>query len=260
MRAAAQGDAGRATVADAETLRTEIPARMQAARRWLVWRLGPPRGGKRAKMPYYVDGTLRRGTLDGPADVARLVGFDAALAALEGGDYAGLGFALGAGGGGWWQWIDLDHTDTGPELAALVDMVPGYLERSPSGTRVHAIGYGAHDPTLAPGASGIEAYAGALYLTVTGGAIGGDIEDLAGYVADTLAPLHGAGRPAPTEARPAPAETVTPARIADLRSALLHVRADDRGLWVRMGHALYGLGDIGRGLWLTWSATSPKFR
>lgn len=45
----------------------------------------------------------------------------------------------------------------------------------------------------------------------------------------------------------------------DLRSALLFLRADDRELWVRMGHALKPLGDTGRGLWLEWSATSSKF-
>jgi predicted P-loop ATPase len=41
-----------------------------------------------------------------------------------------------------------------------------------------------------------------------------------------------------------------------LRSALAFMRADDRGLWVRMGHALKELGDVGRGLWLEWSQTS----
>lgn len=47
--------------------------------------------------------------------------------------------------------------------------------------------------------------------------------------------------------------------IKDLRSALLHLRADDRDLWIRMGMALRTLDDVGRGLWLEWSATSSKF-
>lgn len=51
-----------------------------------------------------------------------------------------------------------------------------------------------------------------------------------------------------------PAQVVT-----DLRSALNHVRSDDRELWVRMGHALHELGDTGRGLWLDWSQTSDSF-
>lgn len=45
----------------------------------------------------------------------------------------------------------------------------------------------------------------------------------------------------------------------DLRSALAAMRADDRDLWVRMGHALKELGDQGRGLWLEWSQTSDKY-
>jgi len=47
--------------------------------------------------------------------------------------------------------------------------------------------------------------------------------------------------------------------IKDLRSALLHIRADDRDQWIRMGMALRTLDDVGRGLWLAWSATSSKF-
>lgn len=45
----------------------------------------------------------------------------------------------------------------------------------------------------------------------------------------------------------------------DLRSALASMRADDYDLWIRMGHALKELGDVGRGLWLEWSQTSDKY-
>ncbi len=47
--------------------------------------------------------------------------------------------------------------------------------------------------------------------------------------------------------------------IQHLRSALLHLRADDRILWVRVGLALKNLNDVGRGLWMEWSTTSKKF-
>ncbi len=47
--------------------------------------------------------------------------------------------------------------------------------------------------------------------------------------------------------------------IQHLRSALLHLRSDDRELWVKVGLALKDLGDVGRGLWLEWSSTSTKF-
>jgi len=54
-------------------------------------------------------------------------------------------------------------------------------------------------------------------------------------------------------------EILTQEQIRDLRSALLFLRADDRTLWVDCGMALRPFGEVGRGLWLDWSATSEKF-
>lgn len=244
---------------DIDALSVEIPRRMKDAPRWLVWRQEP--GPKKPrKVPYYADGTPRRGTLDSGADHARLVTFDAMLAALGTGRYTGAGFALGPDGtGNAWQGIDLDHTDTRPELAALIDQLPGYVERSPSGTGVHAIGYGRPVPSMGSNASGIEVYAAGRFFTVTGDAIGGDIEDLSGFIVGTLAPLHQPKTNGHREEKPRGFETVTPDIVADLRSALAHLRSDDRETWVRIGQALCGLGDTGRGLWLEWSQGSEKY-
>jgi primase-polymerase (primpol)-like protein len=88
-----------------------LPLQMRDARRWLVWKYLPvdKPGGKPRKVPCYIDGTLRRGELDGAEDVAHLGTFDDAVRALRRGDYAGLGFALGPDGtGNHWQGIDLD--------------------------------------------------------------------------------------------------------------------------------------------------------
>jgi len=52
---------------------------------------------------------------------------------------------------------------------------------------------------------------------------------------------------------------VDPKTVSELRSALLHMRSDNYDHWINMGMALRELGDIGRGLWLVWSATSEKF-
>lgn len=52
--------------------------------------------------------------------------------------------------------------------------------------------------------------------------------------------------------------TLDPQAVQHLRSALLHMRADDRTLWIKAGLALKTLGDVGRGLWLEWSLTSQK--
>lgn len=76
----------------------------------------------------------------------------------------------------------------------------------------------------------------------------------------------------PPRARPAPASErapgwvsnaralgVTPETLADLRSALAELDADDRATWVACGQALVGLGETGREIWEEWSATSTRF-
>lgn len=48
--------------------------------------------------------------------------------------------------------------------------------------------------------------------------------------------------------------------ISELRSALAYMSSDDRGHWIRMGLSLKCLGDVGRDLWVEWSARSNKWR
>ena len=48
--------------------------------------------------------------------------------------------------------------------------------------------------------------------------------------------------------------------VADLRAALLHVDPDDRDTWVRVGHALKTIGDVGLDIWDQWSQRSPKYK
>ena len=47
--------------------------------------------------------------------------------------------------------------------------------------------------------------------------------------------------------------------IQHLRSALLHLRSDDRKDWIKAGLALKNLDEIGRGLWIEWAMTSKKY-
>ena len=124
--------------------RLPVPDAMRVAPRWLVWRAETDnRTGRPRKVPFYCDGHRRQGTLDTPEDQARLATLEHAVAALASGDYTGLGFALGPDGSGQvWQGIDFDHLPDHPDLAALVETLPGYRETSPSGQGVHAIGYG----------------------------------------------------------------------------------------------------------------------
>ena len=146
---------------------------LKQARRWLLWKTEERRKPDGlihlAKVPCYIDGTRRRGDLGNDAD--RLVTYAEARASLSlwGDQMAGLGFALGADGrGGCFQGIDLDKIDERPELAALVAQLPGYVEWSPSGRGVHAIGYGAAFTVLGSNASGIEAYCEGRFFTFTG--------------------------------------------------------------------------------------------
>jgi len=243
----------------------DLPEAMRAARRWLLWRSEPkPNPAKKpAKVPYYANGKRRHGELDTPADQADLATFDEAVRALQGGGYSGLGFALGPDGTGQhWQGIDLDDVPNRPALELLVDDLPGYTERSPSGTGMHAIGYGRPFDSLISNSSGIEAYAHKRFFTVTAAEAGlHDPVCLANFMEQRLKPLHSPEQPTTGTERPdsLPYETVSPEVLTELRSALLFMRADDRGLWQRMGHALKTLGDVGRGLFLEWSATSEKF-
>ena len=237
-----------------------LPAQMLAARRWVVWKSVPQSDKKPRKIPYYVSGEERgKGIqLDSSEDQAQFATFDDALLAMRTGRYTGLGFALGPDGtGSCWQGIDLDDMPTRPALTALAPELPGYTETSPSGNGMHAIGYGRPFATLGNNASGIEAYAGGRYLTVTGKGAGiHPLACLADFVEQRLKPLH--GRQVESfdvhEIEQVPTLTIT-----HLRSALLFMRANDRGLWVCMGLALKTLGDVGRGLFLEWSATSEKF-
>lgn len=126
--------------------------------------------------------------------------FEAALAiSIASGGRLGLGFALGDG----WHGIDLDNVEAN-NLQALANSLPGYVEYSPSGRGCHAIGYGGSFPALK--LKGIEAYSGARYFTVTGNAIGGEICDLAPFVASHLESLRPCQSDTPLEPPSTPAQ------------------------------------------------------
>lgn len=171
----------------------DTPEAMLQARRWLVWRaVSKKDGAKPAKVPFYTNGKERgkRTTLDSDKDVAQLATVEEAQAALQTSDYAGLGFALGPDGtGNCWQGIDLDGIKENG-LDALAQTLPGYVETSPSGNGLHAIGYGRPFKTLGPNGTGVEAYSGKRYFTFTGWYLRGDLECLAEHVEQKLSPIH----------------------------------------------------------------------
>lgn len=176
----------------------QTPLSMRQAERWLLH--------KPNKVP-----CNRNGVPIDATNPANHLTFEEALSFLLtcNGMY-GLGFALGGG----WQGIDLDNVEANG-LQALANSLPGYVEYSPSGHGCHAIGYGR--PFAALKLKGIEAYSGARYFTVTGNAIGGELCDLAPFVAAHLEPLR--ARPA-TSARLPPPSTPSQAD-ADIVGTLL---------------------------------------
>lgn len=240
-----------------------LPQEMREAPRWLVWKSIPQNrpGKKPRKVPYYTNGTKRNGELDSPADQTKLSSFDDALRALKRQRYTGLGFALGPDGTGkYWQGIDLDDLKNRPHLVGIAKELPGYTEESPSKNGKHAIGYGRLFDSLGSNASGIEAYASGRFFTVTASRVSHSSPIcLAEFVEQRLKPMHNARAKALSPDEPSvDREEVSTQIITDLRSALEFIEADDRDLWVKMGHALKTLGDPGRSLFIEWSKTSSK--
>ncbi|MEC8848757.1 MAG: AAA family ATPase [Pseudomonadota bacterium] len=240
----------------------DLPEQMASARRWLVWRSIPRPEQKALKVPYYANGKARKAT-DTPEDAVQLSTLDDAFNTLESGRYTGLAFALGQDDtGNHWQGVDLDDLSQRPELGTVADDLPGYTETSPSGDGRHAIGYGRRFDAMGSNGTGVEAYSNGRFFTVTCNAMGiGEPVDLADFVEKEIRPIHQRGKAAPPPAddtEPTPADVPTPSQVRELRSALNHLRADDRAVWVSIGHALKTAGKVGRGLWMDWSATSEK--
>lgn len=236
---------------------------MKHCRRWLVWRQESNSNpeGKPKKVPYYTNGRKRNGSLDTETDMQQLAAFEEACRAMSQGEYTGVAFALGPDGtGGFWQGVDIDAVSK-TKLSHLVEDAPGYVEVTPSGDGYHVIGYGRHFQTLGSNSTGVEAYSQGRYFTVTGDKFqDGGLACIADYAEKIIAPVHSseASATASNVAQTARAP-VQPRVVNELRSALFSIPADDYHLWVRIGLALSCLGDTGRELWLSWSATSEKF-
>lgn len=158
-------------------------AEMRAAYRWLLWQGAQGVRGKTRAVPHYVTGRPRSPATDTRDDVCQLGTLSEAE--THGGDYAGIGFALGPDGlGGYWQGLTL------PARLRL-PVLPGYIERSPCGGRLHVFGYGEQFPELPPNGTGIIAQCANGFLPVSGFTVSaGPVACLANTVRDVLAPLH----------------------------------------------------------------------
>lgn len=238
---------------------------MKAAPRWLL---------RKGKVPYYASTLKLRGITDTADDQSKLVTFDEAShhrdrhLEKEPSEALDFGFALGPDKlGGHWQGIDLDKV-TLNNLQDLQDNLPGYIEKSPSGNGVHAIGYGAYFGSLGSNDTGIEAYASGRFFTFTGAMLqDSDLTDLTTFVAGNLKVRHSglnqSHKPHGEDDsnRYSLAEPVTAQQLAELRDALNVLDSDSRHLYVNsVGMALKTIPeDKGKRIWLEWSARSQKF-
>lgn len=233
---------------------------MKSAKRWLL---------HHNKKPFYAASLLPRGTTDTPEDQLQLVDHADAAKWLEQHQRSGkahgfgLGFALGPDDdGGVWQGIDLDQIDKNG-LTELVHALPGYVEHSPSGKGVHAIGYGKSFTSRTNRASGIEFYAKGRFFTFTGDSIrDAALTDLSVFIDATFGGITPSTPFPPKQAsRSGADEIITDSELLDLRQALALLDADDRYVYANeAGMALKTLpNDLGKSIWLDWAATSKKF-
>lgn len=232
---------------------------MKECSRWLVWReeanITP--GKKPQKVPYYINGMRRSGSLDTEEDFRQLATYSDARSVLSQGNYTGLAFALGHDANGeFWQGVDVDDVSK-KNLAHLVQYAPGYVEVTPSGDGYHVIGYGRQFEALGANTTGVEAYCSKRFFTVTENVFHDNgLSCIADYVESVISPIHKAKH---VNSNFLSNRYIEPRTVSELRSALASMRSDDYKIWTDMGLALAELGDIGRGLWLDWSATSHKY-
>jgi AAA domain-containing protein/primase-like protein len=241
---------------------TNIPALLRRITRWLVHTTD--------KIPHYADGGRRQGRLDSPADIARLADFKAAVAALAGSSYAGVGFALGDGIGG----IDLDNCidDSGVVAQwahAIVKALDSYTEVSPSGHGLHIIVQYPKEKewrALGSNGSGVEFYPAKRYFTMTGKAVHKPA-NLAVLTPERYAFLverHEPGRGDNVVQLPArPAPSLWQYQKLDALQMLPFIPHDlPRAEWLAIGMALHhasGGAEDAYEMWHAWSAGAANY-
>lgn len=265
----------KATPDQAPVATGNIPITMRNVARWLLHDAD--------KRPFYASGRPRAGKLNSPRDLAQLVTFDEAIAALAAfeGRFAGVGFALGEG----WFGGDLDNVrdaktgETQPWAAEIIAaaLKEGlYVEVSPSQKGVHLIGYTDDPavierlPTLGANGTGVEFYKTQRYFTVTGITLvrveldpggGGKKQILANVDASAVIELSSVrhkGASAPPTLPQAGGSLEWPGFRQELLDGLNRVpagRPRERWLEISFGiHHASGGSEEGFKIWHAWSA------
>lgn len=243
------------------------PETLTDRKQWIVWRYVANGDGKPRKVPSTPDGH----NLKSWQKPGQWLGYREALIAYrDNEELAGIGFVLTKDTG--IIGVDIDDAidpDTG-EIAdwaqAHLDAFKGtYAEVSPSGSGLRMFALGNLPDGCRKHSGHREIYDSGRWLTLTGNIRHAEpVTTQTEAVERYLAAMRPDGEKTPQiaaeEARQGDIAGVSEQVIVDLRSALGAIRADDRELWIRMGHALHCLGDVGRGLWIDWSQTSTEWR
>lgn len=163
-----------------------MPEQLRDIDRWVVWRAEGSVGQKPRKVPYKPSRPTARASPTSPYDYGT---FEEAQKAWTHGDFTGIGFVLNGDG---IVGVDIDNcvVDGIPNKQAmdLLDRLgAGYIEISPSGNGLRALGYGEQlDLGVNGSLDGLKAefYCTARYLTLTGNTIrAGALDQLSGFKA-----------------------------------------------------------------------------
>ena len=253
-----------------------VPGDLRALPGWLLWRFESPNPEKKPlKVPYYTNGSKRFEKHGSPADRAKLVTFDQAL------DTAATGYGLGLAMLPEWGMVGLDFDDCITDGVCRADVealvATTYAEISPSGTGVRAFMRGtAEDRKNKAESFGFETFHAKGFLTITGNVlpicelVGAEITPLTTEVRALCAARFGAASTTTKSSthqddldRATTLHVVDDSTVADFRSALHALDADDRQTWIDSGLAAKSLEQAGRDdafeIWRDWSARSDKY-
>lgn len=249
-----------------------IPDTLKDLKFWLNWKVTKTNAanGKFDKVPFYPASQRKRhGEQGGDNDLANLGTWAEAWGAFRANpDIAGVGVAMLPEFG--LVALDADKCIRGgAEGIVIADAVTNlsdttYSELSPSRNGVRAFWLG----TAQDGknhAEGFELFHAKGFVTVTGDCLtAGEPDQLKEPVRVRLERICNSSTSRTVEGIPpfpnvSPANPLVAAQLPRFADALTVIPADDRELWVRMGHALKTLGEAARPLWHEWSAQSVKY-
>lgn len=260
-----------------------IPEYIKSLHGWLCWKYEHDlRGGKPRKVPYYAANKSRRkGEQGGAEDRAQLATFDAALSALAGGGFDGVGLALLPEFGV--VALDFDNCVKDGVVAPAVERIVActYSEYSPSGNGIRAFMLGnlGNDKDAHGEQFGFEVFSTKGFVTVTGQTLeacrilGNEkvLANITPLVQELYTERFGQKNTAPSSedfTRNAALRNVDAETIADLRDAVCNGlavrRANEYSEWINVGLALKSLdrsiyADDARAIWLDFSLRGEDY-